>query len=183
MTQHNGRRADAFTTHLKPILSRPNLTVVTGCHATKIGLEQGAGKPRAVGVEFSTGHVPGSERFTGARGGRERLSCGETLLPLCCPCCFAAERSQLAQRSLQRPPSPPSSAQQTHTNTPPPTAELAPSGEVLLCSGTVANPQLLMLSGIGPEAQLRDLGLPVVAASEGVGANLQDHPATLYAAL
>jgi choline dehydrogenase len=53
---------------------------------------------------------------------------------------------------------------------------------VLLCSGTVANPQLLTLSGIGPEASLRDLGLPVVAASEGVGANLQDHPATLYAA-
>jgi choline dehydrogenase len=52
-----------------------------------------------------------------------------------------------------------------------------------MCSGTVANPQLLMLSGIGPEAALRDLGLPVVAASECVGANLQDHPATLFAAL
>lgn len=54
---------------------------------------------------------------------------------------------------------------------------------MLLTSGTVANPQLLMLSGVGPEAALRDLGLPVAVAAEGVGANLQDHPATLVAML
>lgn len=61
-------------------------------------------------------------------------------------------------------------------------AELAPGGEVLLCSGTVANPQLLMLSGIGPAAQLSDAGVQVLVDAPGVGANLQDHPATLWAA-
>ena len=54
---------------------------------------------------------------------------------------------------------------------------------MVLCSGTVANPQLLMLSGIGPEGKLRDLGVPVAAAAPGVGENLQDHPAALFAAL
>jgi choline dehydrogenase len=61
-------------------------------------------------------------------------------------------------------------------------AELAPGGELLLCSGTVANPQLLMLSGIGPAAQLAEAGIAVVADAAGVGQNLQDHPATLWAA-
>jgi choline dehydrogenase-like flavoprotein len=70
VTQHNGRRADAFMTHLKPVMSRPNLTVVTGTQAMRVGLEQGgAGKPRAVGVEFSVGHVAQSDRFTGALRG------------------------------------------------------------------------------------------------------------------
>jgi choline dehydrogenase-like flavoprotein len=60
-------------------------------------------------------------------------------------------------------------------------AELAPGGELLLCSGTAANPQLLMLSGIGPAGQLAEAGIPVVADAAGVGQNLQDHPATLWA--
>ncbi len=47
--------------------------------------------------------------------------------------------------------------------------------EVVLAGGTVNSPQLLMLSGIGPAAHLRGLGLPVVADSPGVGENLQDH--------
>ncbi|KAF8065553.1 alkJ [Scenedesmus sp. PABB004] len=62
-------------------------------------------------------------------------------------------------------------------------AELAPGGELLLCGGTVANPQLLMLSGIGPAAALAASGVPLVADAPGVGQNLQDHPATLWAAL
>jgi choline dehydrogenase len=64
-----------------------------------------------------------------------------------------------------------------------PAAELAAGGELLLCSGTVANPQLLMLSGIGPKQQLAEAGIKAVAESEGVGKNLQDHPATLWASL
>jgi choline dehydrogenase len=49
--------------------------------------------------------------------------------------------------------------------------------EVILCGGAVNSPQLLMLSGIGPGPQLRELGIPVVADSRRVGAGLQDHPA------
>ena len=47
--------------------------------------------------------------------------------------------------------------------------------EVILCGGPINSPQLLKLSGVGPEAELRALGLPVVAARPGVGENLQDH--------
>jgi choline dehydrogenase len=48
-------------------------------------------------------------------------------------------------------------------------------GEVLLASGAIGSPQLLQLSGVGPGELLRALGIPVVHALEGVGANLQDH--------
>lgn len=47
--------------------------------------------------------------------------------------------------------------------------------EVLVCSGAIASPQLLQRSGVGPAALLRDLDIPVVHGSPGVGANLQDH--------
>lgn len=49
------------------------------------------------------------------------------------------------------------------------------SGEVLLTAGTIGSAQLLMLSGIGPQAHLHDVGVDVVADLPGVGANLHDH--------
>ncbi|HTT10593.1 MAG TPA: GMC family oxidoreductase N-terminal domain-containing protein [Burkholderiaceae bacterium] len=48
-------------------------------------------------------------------------------------------------------------------------------GEVLLASGTVASPQLLQLSGVGPGELLQRHGIEVRHALPGVGANLQDH--------
>jgi choline dehydrogenase len=48
--------------------------------------------------------------------------------------------------------------------------------EVVLTAGTVGTPQLLMLSGIGPRAHLRGLGIDVVTDLPGVGRNLHDHP-------
>jgi choline dehydrogenase len=50
-------------------------------------------------------------------------------------------------------------------------------GEVILSGGAVGSPQLLMLSGIGPADDLRELGILVNADSPAVGANLSDHPA------
>jgi choline dehydrogenase-like flavoprotein len=47
--------------------------------------------------------------------------------------------------------------------------------EVIVSSGAFGSPQLLMASGIGPVNQLRELGVPVVAASPDVGRNLQEH--------
>ncbi len=47
--------------------------------------------------------------------------------------------------------------------------------EVLLSGGVIASPHLLMLSGVGPAAQLRQFDIPVVADLKGVGENLQDH--------
>jgi len=48
--------------------------------------------------------------------------------------------------------------------------------EVLLATGAIASPQLLMLSGIGPAGQLRAHGIQVLHDLPGVGRNLQDHP-------
>jgi choline dehydrogenase len=47
---------------------------------------------------------------------------------------------------------------------------------VVLCAGAVGSPKLLMLSGLGPERHLRELGIDVVEDLPGVGANLHDHP-------
>jgi choline dehydrogenase-like flavoprotein len=47
--------------------------------------------------------------------------------------------------------------------------------EVIVSGGAFGSPKLLMLSGIGPGAQLQAQGLPVVQDLPGVGANLQDH--------
>ena len=51
----------------------------------------------------------------------------------------------------------------------------ATAREIILCGGAVASPQLLMLSGVGPAAHLKDLGIAVVHDSADVGGNLQDH--------
>jgi choline dehydrogenase len=47
--------------------------------------------------------------------------------------------------------------------------------ETVLSMGAFNTPRTLMLSGIGDEAELRRLGLPVVAHLPGVGQNFQDH--------
>jgi choline dehydrogenase len=47
--------------------------------------------------------------------------------------------------------------------------------EVLVCCGPINSPQLLKLSGVGPAAELRALGIPVLQDLPGVGENLQDH--------
>ena len=47
--------------------------------------------------------------------------------------------------------------------------------EVLLSAGALQSPKLLQLSGIGPPALLKALGIPVVAELPGVGENLHDH--------
>jgi choline dehydrogenase len=48
--------------------------------------------------------------------------------------------------------------------------------EVVLSSGVIESPKLLMLSGIGPADALQKLGVPVVVDAPEVGANLHDHP-------
>ena len=48
--------------------------------------------------------------------------------------------------------------------------------EVVLSTGAIDTPKLLMLSGIGPAEHLREVGLDVLVDSPGVGSTLQDHP-------
>lgn len=47
--------------------------------------------------------------------------------------------------------------------------------ETILSAGAIGSPKLLLLSGIGPEQDLRDLDIPVTLDLPGVGENLQDH--------
>ncbi|MRN67121.1 choline dehydrogenase [Brucella sp. 10RB9213] len=66
--------------------------------------------------------------------------------------------------------------------------------EVIIAASSINSPKLLMLSGIGPAAHLKEHGIDVVADRPGVGQNLQDHlevyiqqectqPITLYSKL
>ncbi len=112
VTQRNGRRCSSATAYLRPAERRPNLSVVTEAHASRILCEG----HRATGIEYELGH----------------------------------ERKR------------------AHA-----------SREVIVCAGAVNSPQLLMLSGIGPAAHLREHGVGVVLDLPGVGENLQDHPGLL----
>ncbi len=47
--------------------------------------------------------------------------------------------------------------------------------EVILCGGAINSPQLLLLSGVGPQEQLTQFGIPVVQHLPGVGQQMQDH--------
>jgi choline dehydrogenase len=49
------------------------------------------------------------------------------------------------------------------------------AGEVILAGGSINSPQLLLLSGIGPAAELERLGIGVAGDLPGVGRHLQDH--------
>ncbi|MGI6877799.1 GMC family oxidoreductase [Microbacterium sp. gxy059] len=48
--------------------------------------------------------------------------------------------------------------------------------EIVVSSGAINTPQLLMLSGIGPREHLEEVGIEVRVDAPGVGENLQDHP-------
>ncbi|MPQ96410.1 choline dehydrogenase [Modestobacter sp. I12A-02628] len=109
VTQRRGRRWSAADAFLHPAAGRPNLTVRTGAHATRVLLDG----TRATGVEYR-------------HEGRLRTA---------------------------------------HA-----------SAEVVVSSGAVNSPQLLMLSGIGPGAHLREVGVDVRHELPGVGSGLQDHP-------
>ncbi|MBV8063680.1 MAG: choline dehydrogenase [Nevskia sp.] len=103
-----GERCSNAAAYLRPAEARPNLTVLTGAHVTRV-LLQGR---RAVGVRYR-------------KGRREH--------------------------------------------------ELRAAREVILSSGSFNSPQLLMLSGIGPRAELERHGIAVQHELPGVGQNLQDH--------
>jgi 4-pyridoxate dehydrogenase len=106
-TIREGRRASASAAYLQPILKRPNLSLRTGAHVTRITMRG----TRACGVDFV--HQGATVHAEAAR-------------------------------------------------------------EVLLCGGVFNSPQLLMLSGIGPAAHLRDMGIaPLIDLP--VGRNLRDH--------
>ena len=54
-------------------------------------------------------------------------------------------------------------------------ARLAPAGEVVVSSGTIGSPHLLLRSGLGPAPHLRDHDIALVKHLPAVGHHMQDH--------
>lgn len=59
-TIHDGKRASSAWSYLRPVRSRPNLTVITNAHVTKVIIE----KLRAVGIQYVEGGVAKEIRAT-----------------------------------------------------------------------------------------------------------------------
>ncbi len=59
------------------------------------------------------------------------------------------------------------------------TLEVRAGREVILCGGAINSPQLLMLSGIGPSAEIARHGIALRAEIPGVGCHLQDHASVI----
>ncbi|KAF7194780.1 Dehydrogenase xptC [Pseudocercospora fuligena] len=53
------------------------------------------------------------------------------------------------------------------------------SKEVIVAAGAIWSPNLLQISGIGPQEMLKNAGVPVVHDSPGVGLNFQDTPTVI----
>ena len=107
-TTKNGRRSSAAVAHLKPALSRPNLTLITHALVHKVVLQNG----RATGVEFNY-------------------------------------------------------QDEIHT--------VHAAREIIVSTGAIKSPQVLMLSGIGPRDHLKEFDIDCIHHLPGVGQNLQDH--------
>jgi len=56
------------------------------------------------------------------------------------------------------------------------------AGEIVLCAGALHSPAMLLRAGIGPAADLKALGIEIVADLSGVGRNLQNHALLFIAA-
>ena len=108
MSIKDGRRSSTATAYLRPALKRPNLTVITDAHVTKLNFKE----KQVTGLSY---HRKGVDH----------------------------------QVSAKR--------------------------EVLLAGGVINSPQLLMLSGIGDQKELMEMGIPILVDRPGVGKNLQDH--------
>jgi 5-(hydroxymethyl)furfural/furfural oxidase len=54
--------------------------------------------------------------------------------------------------------------------------------EIVVAAGALQSPAILMRAGIGDAAELRQLGIAVVADRPGVGRNLQEHPSIAMSA-
>jgi 5-(hydroxymethyl)furfural/furfural oxidase len=54
--------------------------------------------------------------------------------------------------------------------------------DIILCAGGLHSPAMLLRAGIGPAAELKELGIDVVADLPGVGRNLQNHALLFIAA-
>jgi choline dehydrogenase-like flavoprotein len=152
VNQKRGRRWSAARGFLKPALSRANLRLETGCLVTGIAFD---GR-RAIAVRWRQG---GKEARR--QGGKEARRQG------------GKEARRQGGKEARRQGGKEARRQGGKEGGRPRRARCR--GEIILAAGAIGSPHLLLLSGVGPAAQLRDHGIPVVLDRPGVGENLQDH--------
>jgi choline dehydrogenase len=152
------QRGQAAGYYLYPILPggrtpRPNITVISEALVTKIIFDN---QKNAIGVQYlqnDVGTPIGSYNIyqTGRQMNTSRAGIGATPTDAAANAKVALANGPKVARATK---------------------------EVILCGGTFNSPQILMLSGIGPAADLQALGIPVISDLQGVGQNYQDHPET-----
>jgi len=108
VTQDRGRRFSSFSSFMRPVLDRKNLTLLSECEVIDLVIAEG----RATGLRVR--HDGGQKTLTARR-------------------------------------------------------------EIVLSAGAINSPRILMTSGIGPAAELKQIGIEPVIDLPGVGKNLQDH--------
>jgi choline dehydrogenase len=165
VNQKGGLRWSAAKGFLRPAAKRPNLTIITGAHATRLmfapaaadGADEGGERSAGGGVHgrndnasgACAGEAAGLGPRTGARAGHAARTAKPGSAPTrCCGVEFVGGGEQRFARARR---------------------------EVLMAAGAINSPQLLEVSGIGDADRLGRLGIPVVQPLSGVGENLQDH--------
>lgn len=146
VTQRGGVRHSAYRAFLHSVKTRPNLTVLTGMHASRVILEHHpvSGHLAARGVEFW--HRP------------RRDSVMETVRAM------LVDHSNLITRHGDH-----------GVNAKDSLCRIKARREVIVSAGAINSPHLLQCSGIGDDTLLRAHGVKTMADLPGVGANLHDH--------
>ena len=181
---NNQTRSDARRTYFDPYVSRPNFHVITGQHVTRVLLEGVANSsevsnPTPGGNENGEGLAPSdnNEGFGfGPAGSTPPIAGQQPSKVKRQDPAFADHRAQgvevcwkiftqliLADVSQFAPSA--SAERQT----------VYATREVIVAAGSLHSAQLMQLSGIGPEAILRQYNIPIALDLPGVGSNLQDH--------
>lgn len=141
-----GRRLSAARAYLHPVMKRPNLTVKTSAHTTRVVFEG----TKAMGVEYKTTNLV-KDLVAEARNSVARRL----------PKALGWFASKLGADS---------SGETNSSGT-----YVVRGKEIILCGGAINSPQLLQLSGVGNAEELRALGIESVVDLPGVGENMQDH--------
>ena len=185
----DGVRSNTANAYLRPIEGdRPNLTIKTGCLVTRVDFDHDDEYDHD-DDEHDHDHVMdgGPEEGGGSGGAERRPRRRRRRRPRATGVTFEEHGLSSSSGKPQR---------VRVTGAAAGGAAAGGAGEVLLCLGAVGSPQLLMLSGVGPEDHLTspEVGFAaeeVVLDLPGVGSNLQDHldtyiqyecerPTTLY---
>ena len=155
----DGRRSSASVAYLHPVLCgherRPNLTVLTNAWVSRVNLSP-APPPTATLDAAATATPTAAPTATTSTS----TSTSTSTAGAATGDARAAESVVVTLQSGI-------------------TATLLARQEIVLCAGAIDTPRLLLLSGIGPRAQLAGLGVPVQLDVPGVGENLLDHAETI----